>query len=189
LPAGDGRFDGAPQFRIVQRGVVQQHPEVEEVLHAAVGHTQNCHGVQLLGDDGGLGVGTQRRCGNIGQQGRIRDRLRSGRDRIAEADVDLQGQARAVEGGTQIDAYAAVAGVLANRGACGRLGDEHDAVVHRDAADGSKDADQRGHVVGAEPQQVGVACRPVRLAIPELEQQRALEQEVRCVLGDGQPVQ
>ena len=70
-----------------------------------------------------------------------------------------------------------------------RLGVEHDAVVHCDAADGSEDADQRGHVVGAEAQQVGVACRPVRLVVPELEQQRALEQEVRCVLGDGQPVQ
>ena len=41
--------------------------------------------------------------------------LRSGRDRIAEADVDLQGQSRAVERGAQIDAHAAIAGVLANR--------------------------------------------------------------------------
>jgi hypothetical protein len=111
------------------------------------------------------------------------------RDRIAEADVDLQCQARAVEGGAQIDAHAAVACVLADGSARDRIGVEHDAVVHRDAADGSEDANERSHVIGAEPQQIGVACRPVRLAVPELEQQRALEQKVRCVLRDRQPVQ
>ena len=41
----------------------------------------------------------------------------------------------------------------------------------------------------AETQQIGIACRPVRLAVPELEQQCTLEQEVRCVLGDGQSVE
>ena len=46
LPAGIGRFDGVLQFRIVQSGVAKQHPQVEEVLHARVGHTQNGHGVQ-----------------------------------------------------------------------------------------------------------------------------------------------
>ena len=29
----------------------------------------------------------------------------------------------------------------------------------------------------------------MRLAVPELEQQRALQQKIRGVLGDGQPVQ
>jgi hypothetical protein len=68
-------------------------------------------------------------------------------------------------------------------------GVEGDAVVAWDAGDGSEDIDQRVHVVRAEAHQIGVACRAVRLAVPELEEQRALEQEVGCVLGDRQPVQ
>ena len=52
-----------------------------------------------------------------------------------------------------------------------------------------EDANERRHIVGAETQQVGIACRPVRLATPELEQQCALEQEVGRVFRDGQPVQ
>ena len=89
----------------------------------------------------------------VGQQGRVGDRLGCGRDRIAESDVDLQCQARAVEGGAHVDAHAAVAGLLADRGAGDRSGVEHDAVIHRDAADGSEHADQRRHVIRAESQQ------------------------------------
>ena len=48
-------------------------------------------------------------------------------------------------------------------------------------------------VLTASPRSIGSSLfffRNARhCAIPELEQQRALEQEVRCVLGDGQPVQ
>lgn len=124
----------------------------------------NGHCVKLLGDDCGLGVGTQRRRGNVGQQGRICDGLSVGRDRIAKADVNLQGKAGTVERGAQVDAHAAITGALANRGARNRIGGEYDAVIHRDAADGSKDADQRGHVVRPVPQQICVARRSMRLA-------------------------
>ena len=150
-------------------------------------------GMQLFGDDRGLGVGAQGRCGDVLQQRRVVDGLRRGRDGITEADVDLQGQAGAFEPGAQIDAHAALSyrlsGVLADRAALDRRGIEDDAVVHCNAGERSENADQRGYVVRAEAQQIGVACRPVRLAVPELEQQRALEQETRCVLKDGKSVE
>lgn len=43
-------------------------------------------------------------------------------------------------------------------------------------------------VVGAETEQIGVACRAMRLAVPEGKEQRALEDELVGVLGDCQAI-
>jgi len=144
LSAGEGRFDGALQFRVVERVVAQQQGKVEEVLHAGIGHAQHGHGMQLFGDDRGLWVGAQGRCGNVVQQRRVVDGLRRGRDGITEVDVDLQRRAGAVEPGAQIDAHAAVAGVLADRAARDRRGIEDDAVVHCHAGERSENAGRCG---------------------------------------------
>jgi len=50
----------------------------------------------------------------------------------------------------QVDAHAAVPQVFANLRADHRLRVEQDAIVPLDAADGSRDADERGYVVGPE---------------------------------------
>ena len=51
----DERFtysDGTTQQRGVQGVIAQQHPEVEVVLHPAVGDAQYCDGFEFLGEDG-----------------------------------------------------------------------------------------------------------------------------------------
>ena len=49
--------------------------------------------------------------------------------------------------------------------------------------------DQRRYVIGAEAQQIGVACWSMGLPVPELEQQCTLEQEVGRMVRDRQPLQ
>ena len=81
--------------------------DVVEVLHATVGHAELNHRFELLGDHGLARVRTQTRRGKL-QQRRELDDVRVGRDRVAEADIDLDSHARRGDSGTSLDAHPTV---------------------------------------------------------------------------------
>ena len=97
--------------------------------------------------------------------------------------------ARTVERGADVDPHPAVSGLLANLHASNRLEIEDQAIVNRGRANGAKGRDAGVDIVGPEAEQVCVSRRPMRVAVPQGEQQRAFEQVVRRMFGDRQAVQ
>jgi hypothetical protein len=161
----------------VQRGALRDHSEVEEILHAAVCLAKYHHGVVLLCDHGVDGVDAKLGGLEIIEQHRIRCNRRRRCHRVAKGDVDLQCAARGANLSDQLDAAAAVRGLLANCARSDRARVEEDPVAHFQDRNFAKGGDQACFVTSAETQQVCVACGAVWLVVPKRKEQGAFEQE------------
>src|SRR5207248_8377151 len=89
LAAVEGSADGFAEERPGELKRVGQVPEVEEVLHPAVGDAQHDHRLELLRHDRLPGVGAQFR-GRELQHGGVGDVGRAGHYGVPEAYVDLK---------------------------------------------------------------------------------------------------
>ena len=107
-------------------------------------------------------------------------------DRVAEADVDLHGNAGHVDGGREPDADAALIGCAANPADGHVVGAEDDAVGGGNAAH----VLQRRHDVvgsaGALSGEIDVLGWPVERFVPEHEEHGALEHETAAVGGTAE---
>ena len=122
LSAFESGLDGAAQLPWMKCVFAQQHPQVEVVLHAGVGHAQQAHGVELFGHHRVFRVSAQLWSGQVVQQYPVADRFRRRRYGIAKSDVHLQRDARAVELGQEVDPHPAVASLLADFRSLDRVG-------------------------------------------------------------------
>lgn len=145
--------------------------------------------MKLLGDHRVFRVGAQLRGGQVFEEHRVAHRFRRWRDRIAKTDVHLQRDARTIQLRLQVDSHAAITRLLADHRALDRTRIERDAILHLDPADLAERRHGGVDVVRAEPQQVRIARRPMRLVVPQRKQQRTLEQVVGGMRRDRQPVQ
>jgi len=137
--------------------------------------------MKFLSHHGVLRVGAQSWSGQIFEQHGVVHRFRRWRDRIAETDVHLQRDASTVQLRLQVDAYAAVAGFLADdRGPHGGWV-KRNAILRRDLANRAESRNCGVDVVRSESKQVSIARRPMRLVVPKRKQQGALQQVVRGV--------
>ena len=128
LAASERRPNGLVQHLTVEIGVGCQHPEIEVILHAAVGDTQGSQRLEFFRDHGITGIDPELRCIHPREDYRVLGDLRRGSDGIAKPDVNLNLAARPVDEAKQRYAHAAVMGFLANFGSADRIGLKRDAV-------------------------------------------------------------
>ena len=105
------------------------------------------------------------------------------RDRVPEADVDLEIDPGLPEPRLQLHALAAIFLFLADRLDGHRVGGEHQPVVRGlQLAERPEDLGETLPAALAEPEQIEVPRRAVELARPEREEQGAFEHEPRGML-------
>src|SRR6185436_262284 len=100
------RQTGAIKFEMLGQG-----PDIVEVLHSAVEFPEENHGLVLLGNDGLSRILAQNRRGLL-EKGRVARTRRVGVHHIAEADVDLRRDSRALQASEQGDADSGVLRIL-----------------------------------------------------------------------------
>jgi hypothetical protein len=83
-----------------------------------------------------------------------------------------------VERGLQVDPHAAVAGILSDRSDADGCDVEPDPVVDGHRPQRAEHLGQDLRVVGAESEQVRIAGRAMGLAVPQLEEQSAFQDEL-----------
>src|SRR5690606_25857874 len=92
-----GGLNGLAEDVTVKIGVLSQYPQVEIILHSTVGDAKRGQRFDLFGHDCVGRIGTQLGSREPGQHNGVLDILRTGRDSVAESDVDLDPAACAVD--------------------------------------------------------------------------------------------
>lgn len=98
------------------------------------------HWVFLFGHDCVALIGPQFGCREPGQHNGVLDILRTGRDSVAESDVDLDPAACAVDYTEQHDAHASIVCIFADLGSVHGVGLKRYAIVEFERADFPEDA-------------------------------------------------
>ncbi|HJX63507.1 MAG TPA: hypothetical protein VJ860_06090 [Polyangia bacterium] len=184
------RCGGVYQQGIAIEGeAAREHGDIVEVLHAAVGHAELHHGLELFGDDGLTRVGTQARRREVKERWELDDHCLR-RDRIAEADVDLKPHLSVRHARDDLGTHAAVLLVLPDEADRERGEVEVDAVVDHFVCEHLRE--DLAHVLHArvsEAKEVEIAGCSVGFAGPEREERGTFEHELLCMPGCGEAEQ
>lgn len=141
--------------------------------------------MELLGDGGLRSVRAQVRSGKV-QEGRVVDPFGRRRERVADADVDMDMEPGGAQLSAQRHPLTAVLVLLADGAHRHAVGEEPDAVgFDRLVADRGEHAPQGLGGEVAEPEEVEVARGSGGFIQPHFEQQRALQHEPVGVRGSG----
>src|SRR5207244_2523705 len=165
----------------------RQDLQIVEILHAGIGDSEFHKCLEFFGNDRFFRIGQQTRARNF-QEGGIADLGRCGCDDVSEADVNLNGNLCAVEMCNQGHPDAFVVGILGYASRFDGLGIEAQAVlVDFQKAEFPENMGEalRGIVTAGE--EISIPCRTIALFRPQLEEQRAFQNEIVAVTGAAKP--
>jgi hypothetical protein len=165
----------------------RQDLQIVEILHAGIGDSEFHKWFEFFSNDRFFRIGQQTRAREFQERG-IVGLGRRGCDDVAEADVNLNGNLCAFEIRNQGHPAAFAVGILGYAFRFDALGIEAQAVlVDFQEAEFPKNMGEalRGVVTASE--EISIPCRTIALFRPQLEEQRALQNENVAVTRAAQP--
>src|SRR5260370_21764695 len=188
LAAGECGLRGPAHSRHYERSVTAENPDVEEILHAAVGNAEVNHCLKFLGNHhlGRVSLEPGRfHFQHHRESGFFRHRI----DRVAKTDVNLKRRLRPVQGGRYADAHAVVLGCLSDLLAADPRQIENNPVVCFDGADLTDRAGDGGDLSRAVSEEIDIASGTRQLPLPDEKQRRSLEHELVALFRSTEAVQ